>query len=266
MTEEVSTRRIDTVCTASEVDLVEIELEDLFLGEFPFHRHGQNGFAQFAIKRAIAVQKHVTGELLSNGRGRPQPILARGPDINGSGEAVRIHTRMRVEAPVFHRNHGIFHDLRNLVGRNPLPIARAKLDEFRAVSRPDDNRLRVLCRLELVIARQGPRGECHSDCQKNEPENGYSRSPQEQPAQPDFQTAGVALAFRCRSPSAFGTLAAFAAAASLIHSSRLSSCSRRAALYLPQCPMARRNLGLTDHTMAARYAATSLVQTRVPPN
>ena len=74
MAEEIAAGAIDAIGTAAEINLVEIELEDLFLREFPFQRHRQNRFAQFAVDRAIVVEEYIARQLLSDGGGTADPL------------------------------------------------------------------------------------------------------------------------------------------------------------------------------------------------
>src|SRR6185312_16423711 len=57
-------RRRDTVRALAEKDDVEIELEDLLLGELVIHVEGDEGFLQLAPPRFIERQEHVAGRLL----------------------------------------------------------------------------------------------------------------------------------------------------------------------------------------------------------
>ena len=262
MAEEVPTCGIDTVSAAAEIYLVEIELENLFLGKLPFHGHRQNGLAKFAVERTIAVEEDIARELLGNGGGGAEPVLTRRPDIDGARQAIRVYAGMRIESPVLDGDHGVLHDLRDFARRDPFAVTGAKLDQLGSVARPNYDSLRILGRLELIITREGSRCECHCNGEENQPENGNTCSPQKRPAKPDLQPAGFAPPLFCRPPRSFGALAAFAAAASLIHSLRLPSCSRRAALYPPQSSMARRNLGLTNRGEAASHPLSRRVRIR----
>ncbi len=70
MAEEFARGGIDPIGAAAKIDLVEIELEDLLLGEFGLQRDRQHRLAQLAVDGAVGVEKHIARELLSDGRGR----------------------------------------------------------------------------------------------------------------------------------------------------------------------------------------------------
>ena len=69
MAEELPAGAVDAIGAATEIDLVEIELEDLLLREFPLERHRQDRLARLAIDRAVVVEEDVARELLADGRG-----------------------------------------------------------------------------------------------------------------------------------------------------------------------------------------------------
>ena len=152
--EKFATGRIHAVCAAAEIDLVEIKLENLFLGELPFQRHRQHGFAHFAVNCAIGVEEYITRQLLRNRRGRTKPVFARRPDIDGAGQAIGVDARMRIEAPVLDRNHRVLHDLGDFVRSQPFSVAGTKLDNLGSVTRAHYNGLRVLRGFQLVETRQ----------------------------------------------------------------------------------------------------------------
>ena len=70
MAEEVPRGGVDAVGAAAEIDAVEIELEDLVLGEFALERERQDRFLDLAAEAAVVGQEDVARELLGDGRGR----------------------------------------------------------------------------------------------------------------------------------------------------------------------------------------------------
>ena len=121
MIEETAACGIDTISAAAEIDLVEIQLEYLFLAELGFHRHGEDHFAQLATDIAVVVQIDVTRQLLGDGRGCPQPATIGQANDNCARQTIGIDAGMVIEAAVLHRDHRILHFVRNLVNRYPAP-------------------------------------------------------------------------------------------------------------------------------------------------
>ena len=75
MAKEIPARAINPVRAAAEINLVQIELEDLLLGEFPLKRHRHNGFAQLTVERPIVVKKQIASKLLGNSRCAANPLV-----------------------------------------------------------------------------------------------------------------------------------------------------------------------------------------------
>ena len=68
MTEEAPRGGIDPVGAAAEIDAVEIELEDLVLGELPLERERQDRFLDLAAEAAVVGQEDVARQLLGDRR------------------------------------------------------------------------------------------------------------------------------------------------------------------------------------------------------
>ena len=64
LVEIVVRRRVDAEGAAAHVGAVEIELEDLVLGQPRLKPHRQEGFLDLAVERALVGQEQVLGELL----------------------------------------------------------------------------------------------------------------------------------------------------------------------------------------------------------
>ena len=71
--EESSRRGVDAIGAAAEIDAVEVELEDLVLGEFALEREREDRFLDLAPEAAVVGQEDVARELLGDGRGRADP-------------------------------------------------------------------------------------------------------------------------------------------------------------------------------------------------
>src|SRR3546814_7447526 len=62
MREELATGGIHAVSAPSEINLVQIKLKDLLLGEFAFQGQRQNHFPELAGEAVAVVEKYVAGD------------------------------------------------------------------------------------------------------------------------------------------------------------------------------------------------------------
>ena len=171
MAEELAAGGIDAVGPAAEIDLVEIELEDLLLGEFPFERHRQHRLARLAIGGAVAVEEQVARQLLGDGRGAADPRpLAEHEFGHGAHQSHRINAEMRMEALVLHRDHGVLHRIRDFAGIEPVAEARPELDNLAPVARAHDDGLTGLGRLQFAKTGDRTRRKSDRDAEEDHPE------------------------------------------------------------------------------------------------
>src|SRR3546814_17270263 len=73
MREELATGGIHAVSAPSEINLVQIKLKDLLLGEFAFQGQRQNHFPELAGEAVAVVEKYVAVDLLRNCGGALHP-------------------------------------------------------------------------------------------------------------------------------------------------------------------------------------------------
>ena len=95
MAEEAARGGVDAEGAAAEIDPVEIEFEDLVLGEAPFERHRQDAFAHLADEAAVVGQEDVARELLGEGRAALRPAAAL--DATNSERTMPIGSTPRCE-------------------------------------------------------------------------------------------------------------------------------------------------------------------------
>src|SRR3546814_5314181 len=72
MREELATGGIHAVSAPSKINLVQIKLKDLLLGEFAFQGQRQNHFPELAGAAVAVVEKYVAGDLLRHCGGRSE--------------------------------------------------------------------------------------------------------------------------------------------------------------------------------------------------
>ena len=192
MAEEGATGGIDAVGATAEIDLVEIKLQDLRLGELGLQGQGQDPFAELAVERAIVVQEHVARQLLGDGTSRGNTLVARHRHIDCADEAHGIHAGVHVEATVLDRDHGLLHRFRDLVGIEPFAVIGAQFRDLGAVARTHDDGLADLCCAQLIIAWQGPCGEGDRDPEEDGGKQRQCGTPQEQALYPAADIAPAA--------------------------------------------------------------------------
>ena len=153
MAEEPPARGIDPVGTATEIDAVQIEFEDLILAEALFERERKRGLLELARGGFGLCEEDIACELLRD-RGGTLPVLSRARvDAERARNADRIDAGMAVEAPVFDRDHRCLHRGGDRGGGQPLAIAGADCDERRAVRAEQLHGLALGAALEFAEAR-----------------------------------------------------------------------------------------------------------------
>lgn len=118
-----------TIGAVTEIDTIEVYLENLVLAERLLNPQGEQGLFLLAFKRArVAVEQHVARHLLGDGR-RPQSALAAMGQIGqlGTDDGERIEPRMGIEILIFRGDECVFHPLGNGVDRYIDPSLGGKL-------------------------------------------------------------------------------------------------------------------------------------------
>ena len=177
MIEKFAAGGIDAIGTAAEIDLVEIQFEDLVLGEFALQRHRQHGLTHFAAHGIFVVEKNGPRELLRNGGRALQAAvgIAVLPGKQGrTGHALGVQPEMRSEAAILDGDHRVFHHRRDLVARQPAAIARPDFLNDGAVRRTHADHLALLDILEIGVARQFGPGDRHHHHQGDQADQAQS--------------------------------------------------------------------------------------------
>jgi hypothetical protein len=105
----------DAEGTGAHVHAVEIDREDLVLGELLFEAQRQQGFADLAAVGALRRQEQIARDLLGDG-GRALGIAALTQVLHQRArDADGVDAEMGVEAAVFHREEGAGHILGQLI-------------------------------------------------------------------------------------------------------------------------------------------------------
>ena len=171
---------------AAEINLVQIKLEDLLLGEGALDADGEDRLFQLALDGLVARQEEVLGDLLGDGRGAHHAAARLGARHVGDGgtqDALNVEAAMLVEILVLGRDEGFDHTVRHRVERHiDAPLA-GELGDHVAVIRMDAGHDRRLVFGEHFVVGQvlrhlpqdegSRRGDGHEDdhaCRKHEAE------------------------------------------------------------------------------------------------
>ena len=99
----------DAVGAGAEVNPVEIELENLRLGELALEPDREQRFLQLASDRAFLRQEKIFGELLRDRRAALGNAAVQDVGDEGAADAEGIDAVMLVEAPVLDGDEGLRH-------------------------------------------------------------------------------------------------------------------------------------------------------------
>ena len=127
---EIASRgRVHARRAVAEPDAVEVELQDLVLGEPPLQPKGEHQLLHLAPERAAAGQEQVLGELLRERRAAL--AQAARPDVarHRSRETDGVETVVRAETVVLDGDHGLRQERAHLVERQFARADAAMRDE-----------------------------------------------------------------------------------------------------------------------------------------
>ena len=150
-------RRGHAIGADAEIDFVEIEFEDLLLGEGPLDLHREKGFLELARKRQLIRQEEVLRHLLGDGRGAlrtPSAAVVLYIGYERARDAGEVDPVMLVEVFVFGRYEGVEDELGHGLDRNIQAPFLGIFREQRTVRRMDSRHDRRLIILKLRIVRQ----------------------------------------------------------------------------------------------------------------
>ncbi|EHJ62675.1 hypothetical protein NSU_0187 [Novosphingobium pentaromativorans US6-1] len=148
--------------TTAQRDLVEIELEDLLLGQHAFDAAGQHHFLQLAGDRVLVANQNVLGDLLGDSRATLGALTAAvlGDVVDHRArKAAEIDAAMGPERAVLRREEGVHQRTRKIdEAQLHAPFARVTVDDL-AIEAAHHGRQRRLVLEQLVRVRQVARQE-----------------------------------------------------------------------------------------------------------
>ena len=121
LAEHLPRHRLDAVDAAAQVHAVQIELQDLALGQEDLEHPREHGFLRFASVGPDVGQVQRARELL---RDRAAALRAvRAEVVEGrAAQRDRIDSRMQVEAMILDRDHRVLEVGRDLIERHVAPL------------------------------------------------------------------------------------------------------------------------------------------------
>jgi hypothetical protein len=105
LAEVVARRRVHPVGTGAEVDAVEVDGEDLVLGEAPLQPERQHDFLNLAPDGALGGEEEILGELLGEGRATLGDASLANVHVDRAQEPAIVDAAVIVEAAVLHGDH-----------------------------------------------------------------------------------------------------------------------------------------------------------------
>ncbi len=145
---------LDAVGAGAEIDAVEIELEDLGLGEFPFQPERQQHLLQLAVDRALLRQKQILRQLLGDGGAALAHAAVQDVGDERARDAEGVDAVVLVEAAVLDGDEGLRHVTRQVLERQRLAGEVAAARQRAALGIDDLDRRRPLGDFERLDRRQ----------------------------------------------------------------------------------------------------------------
>ena len=123
---------IHAIGAGAEVDPVQIQGQDLILGEIGLQPQGQQKFLNFAFQGPLMGQKDVLGQLLADGAAALHDAPGEQIGHHGAAQSDGIDAEMAVKAAVFRGDDRVGQMFRQLTGLHRLAIDIAKAGDLPA--------------------------------------------------------------------------------------------------------------------------------------
>jgi hypothetical protein len=144
----------EAVRALAQEDLVDVELEDLVLGQRGLDLPGEQRLAHLPGDRLFPGQEEVPRHLH---RDRSRPLLGAGRQVREcrAQHAQIVHAAVRIETLVFGGQNGLFHDIRDIADGDDRAPLLAEFAEQIAFRRDDTER-----NLGLIVGQRLERRQC----------------------------------------------------------------------------------------------------------
>ena len=165
---EIGCRR-DAERAAAHIGPIQVELENLLLGQVHLEPDRQEGFLDLAFDRALIVQEQVLGQLLCDARAALHDRIR--PDVlrHGADQPEEVDAPMLEEAAVFGGQHRLDDMIGHLVDRNRIAPDDAALSDLVAVPVEKGDREVVLPEPVARRLLEGGQGESQHDHRAGRP-------------------------------------------------------------------------------------------------
>ncbi|MEY9437865.1 hypothetical protein ABIF14_004956 [Bradyrhizobium elkanii] len=179
-------RAVDAEGAAAHIGTVEIELQDLVLGEPRLQPDREEGFLHLALDGALVVQEQVLGELLGDRRAALADAAGLRVGDERAGEARHVDAEMVVEAAVFGRERCLDQIVRKIFQRDRVIMLDAAAADRVAVAVEEGHREVGLLQPILVggLAEGRDRERQHQDHAAEPERRGFRQRLDEHPALP----------------------------------------------------------------------------------
>ena len=124
----------DAERAAAHIGAVEIELQDLLLGQVAFQPDGEEGFLDLALDGALVGQEQVLGELLGEARTALDHRVGAQILAHGAHQAEEVDAVMLEESAVLGRQHGLDEMIGHIVNRHGFALDDAALADLVALA------------------------------------------------------------------------------------------------------------------------------------
>ena len=153
---EIGVRRsVETVGACAEIDAVEVEIEDLVLGQHPFEVASEARFLRLALHGLVRGEEQVLHQLLRDGGGALDRAALGGVRQRGANDRHEVNARVFPEPLVLSRDERIHHMLGQRLGRDGAAIAEATHRDRVAVGVDELDRRRAVQRPQRLLVGQG---------------------------------------------------------------------------------------------------------------
>jgi len=134
VTEETLSGGLDSVGAVPKVDLVQVELEDLFLGKGSLQANRQDGLADLALQSLRLREEDIARQLLGDGACSLADVTSHHVGQDCAPHRPQVHAPMVEEATVFRCQDRAPHDLGDLDERDGVAVLEEQLADDIAVT------------------------------------------------------------------------------------------------------------------------------------
>ncbi len=198
---EIALRRgFDTIGAGAEIDMVEVQRQNLFLGVLVLKPHRDHQLLNLALHVLVGRQEQVARQLLRDRRaaGQVGALLLEGVAHDGASHTHRIEARMGKEAAILDGDEGQRDVARQLIDIDGSGVLAAAAHGDQGAGAVEiGNGMLLLRRLQLLDVGQVDRHDPDKNDTENDHPNGSNRAPVKKSLQRRTPTAPCSCSGRC---------------------------------------------------------------------